>query len=299
MSCKKTSKEALSSENEKLKLKNFVNQALLKQLEAIEQTHKDEVALVKKQLEESNSRFSSLESHITDTMTRVSANTTKQLESFISLQNYLISESQLLNFHGWPISPDIALFLVQKIEENNYDLVIEFGSGTSTLLMSKVLKQRALKSPEHPSPRLVTFEHNEKYFNQTLQALKQQSTEDQVDLVYAPLEPFSFEDETFSYYSCKEKFQALREALENKTQKVLVLVDGPPGATGPLARFPVLPYLLTSFPDQQIHMVLDDYDRADEKAIVKKWEELLEEKSIAFQSESIPSEKGLYFCQIN
>ena len=36
-----------------------------------------------------------------------------------------------------------------------------------------------------------------------------------------------------------------------------------------------------------------------EKEISEKWEGLLKEKSIPFISESIPSKKGLYFCQIN
>lgn len=87
--------------------------------------------------------------------------------------------------------------------------------------------------------------------------------------------------------------------LRNTQQTILVLVDGPPGDTGPLARFPALPHLLKQFSDHKIHLVLDDYDRAEEKAIAKKWDQLLEERSIAFKSESIPSEKGLYFCQIN
>ena len=239
-----------------------------------------------------NTKLDHMNKKIINTINKTSLNATRQLESFISLQNYLDNGTHALSFHGWPISPDIALFLVQKIEENSYDLIIEFGSGTSTVILAKVIKNKQQKNL-----KLITFEHKQKYYDQTLKSLKIDGLENFVDLMLTPLVEYKYKDEEFIYYSCKEKFESIKPT--KRQMKILVLVDGPPGVTCPLARFPALPHLLSVFSNQQIHLILDDYNRAEEKEIAKKWEELLEEKSILFQLESVPSEKGLYFCQIN
>lgn len=275
---------------------------IIDKLENIEklQVQVDKVATaVSESSEKEIKHLQATESRISNAITKSTANVTKQVESFVSLQNYFAHGMQPLNFHGWPISPDIALFLIQKIEQNHYDLIIEFGSGTSTTLIGNILKKQAAIASEPSNTKLVTFEHNKKYYDQTLQNLNAQSLGDYVDLVHAPLIDYVHQEETFLYYSCEQKFSELKTGLSNTQQTILVLVDGPPGATGPIARFPALPHLLSQFSDQKMHLVLDDYDRAEEKAIAQKWEQILGDRSIGFQSESVPSEKGLYFCQIN
>lgn len=48
---------------------------------------------------------------------------------FGCLNGYLLSPE-----HGFPILPNFAVNLVRLIRDHKYDLIIEFGSGTSTLL---------------------------------------------------------------------------------------------------------------------------------------------------------------------
>ena len=239
-----------------------------------------------------STKLDNMQKIILNTIDKTSLNATKQLESFISLHNYLDNGTQALSFHGWPISPDIALFLVQKMEENSYDLIMEFGSGTSTVMLAK-----AIKNKQQENLKLITFEDNQKYYDKTLKSLNAEGLDNFVDLMLTPLVDYKYKDEEFIYYSCKEKFEDIQ--LSKKQMKILILVDGPPGNTCPLARFPALVYILEKFSKQQIHLVLDDYYRNEEKKITEKWEEILKEKNIPFKSESIPSEKGLYFCQIN
>jgi predicted O-methyltransferase YrrM len=285
---------------QQLKQKNEILQKeidSLKEEKAQPAQEYDVVTTVKNLHQKEKNEREVFQEKIQNEMKKGFANSVKQLESFVSLQNYLIAGQQPLSFHGWPISPDIALFLIQKIEQNHYDLIIEFGSGTSTAMIASILKKRAVN--ESKQTKLITFEHNKKYYEQTLQNLNAQSLGDYVDLIHAPLIDYAHQEETFLYYSCEQKFTELKTELSNTQQTILVLIDGPPGATGPLARFPALPHLLSEFSDQKLHLVLDDYDRAEEKAIAQKWEQILGERGIDFQSESIPSEKGLYFCQIN
>jgi len=240
-----------------------------------------------------------MENHISTAVTKGMANVIKQIESFVSLQYYLAHGMQPLNFHGWPISPDIALFLIQKIERYRYDLIIEFGSGTSTVLFAQALKSIEAAGVQLKGRKVVTFEHNENYYEQTLQTLTSQGLDKYVELVHAPLVEYTYEENVFMYYDCGQKLEELKAESGESRTSILLFVDGPPGATGPLARFPAVPHLLEQFPDQKIDLVLDDYYREDEKAIVRKWEELLQQRSIVYKTESIPSEKGLYFCQIN
>ncbi|HSW22938.1 MAG TPA: hypothetical protein VLJ62_09235, partial [Burkholderiaceae bacterium] len=77
------------------------------------------------------------ETRLRNEMRKQLAGAVKQVESFMSIQNYLASGEMLTNFHGWPISPDVGVFVLEKIRERKYDLIIEFGSGTSTMLFAK------------------------------------------------------------------------------------------------------------------------------------------------------------------
>ncbi|MGY8872489.1 MAG: hypothetical protein ACKVJE_18820, partial [Pseudomonadales bacterium] len=69
---------------------------------------------------------------------------TQQLEAYMGVQSLLELGEVPLKFHGWSINPDLALILADKIKSNNYDLIIEFGSGTSTLLFAKSIMQHRL-----------------------------------------------------------------------------------------------------------------------------------------------------------
>jgi len=86
-------------------------------------------------------------------------------------------------------------------------------------------------------------------------------------LLLAPLEPWSDASGSYSYYGQLERISATAAALRRKRQRplrqLLVIVDGPPGATGPQARYPALPALLDAIPADPAHplqvtLLLDD-----------------------------------------
>lgn len=275
-------------------------------------------------LNEQKNQLGSIQKALNKTFEKNINNATRQIESFIGVQNYLKDGAYPFDFHGWPISPDIALFLLNQIEDNNYDLIIEFGSGTSTALFAEALVKKnqrltpqaqfQLENSESSSQamqvyyepafsdlprRVVTFEHNKKYYDQTLDRLIKMKLDQAVDLVYAPLVDFQFKEDSYLYYSCNSKLEELAKAFEGRRAKILVLVDGPPAATCPLARFPALPSLLKYFSSHTMTIVLDDFLRKEEQEIRDRWEGLLEARSIAFTKEEFLNEKGMYVCHIN
>jgi hypothetical protein len=102
-------------------------------------------------------------------------------------------------------------------------------------------------------------------------------------------------------YSQLERITAAATALRRKRQRplqrVLVIVDGPPGATGPQARYPALPALLQAIPADparplQITLLLDDLIRADEQATAAAWQALLTARGIPSSRRDLPFEKG-------
>jgi hypothetical protein len=230
-----------------------------------------------------------------------SYNTSKQVESFISLNKYINQHEIPLSFHGWPISPDIGLTLVNYIENEDVDIVLEFGSGTSSVLFARAFRlanpEQSLWTIEKP---IISFEHNEEYLEKTSRLLMSHGCRDVVNLTHAPLVDFEYiEQGKFLYYDCEEVIKDLSKALGENKKNLLILIDGPPGVTNKNARFPALPILLNHMSKHRLIVVMDDYDRDDEKDTFKLWEELADRRYLTHKSQVIETEKGLSILTIN
>ncbi|TCF96626.1 hypothetical protein BZM26_36475, partial [Paraburkholderia strydomiana] len=199
------------------------------------------------------------------------SNAVKQIESLIRLQNYLGPDVLLPAVHNWAISPDFGVLLVQLLEQNHYDAVVEFGSGTSTLVLAKALERVAQRNG-HPVAPLVSFDHLQEFQRQSQEHLERARLTGNARVVWAPLQAWHCGETP--YYTCEEALWQLRGRLHQKVPRLLVVVDGPPGRIGPLARHPALPKILQGLGDACcFHFLMDDYDRQDERDIVFSWEQ--------------------------
>ncbi|MBL3589733.1 MAG: hypothetical protein JMN24_08060 [gamma proteobacterium endosymbiont of Lamellibrachia anaximandri] len=90
-------------------------------------------------LKQQKDHLDRMEQGITRHLTKGMENATRQIESFIGIDTYLSRGEMLPSLHGWPVSADFALYVISLIEKNNYDLILEFGSGASTMLMATAL----------------------------------------------------------------------------------------------------------------------------------------------------------------
>lgn len=157
---------------------------------------------------------------------------------------------------GWAIAPDLLLYLVRIVRQRRPRLIVELGSGVSTCWIALAL--RAFNVPG----RLVSLEHLVHFHQQTRLQLRVCGAEHLADVRLAPLNEMTFEEETWSWYQPSAWYE-----LEGCD---LLIVDGPPGTTRPLARYPAVPLLRRALcPDAVI--VLDDYNRPDEQEIVARW----------------------------
>lgn len=270
---------------------NSPNHALPEQLqklhaELLEQINRQSIDLinVRKQLER--------------TVKNEMRNTTKQLEAFLGVQSYLNNGERVPSMHGWPISPDLALYLIELVDNNDYDLIIEFGSGTSTVLIGKVLARTAQRRQGKPATIQVAFEHLEQYHAQTLSQLQQAGLAEKVRLVLAPLKPYIAPNgNTYLYYSCHEPLAELAQEANPAGLKILLIVDGPPSATGKHARYPAVPEILSHFKEASLDIILDDYIRNDEKEVTQLWLQDIESLGLSPSLTEIKMEKDA--CQIS
>ena len=214
------------------------------------------------------------------------SNATRQIEASLCLQNYF--ETDQLPYintegHTWPISPDFALYLIELLEFNDYDLIIEFGSGISTSIIGKTLEKIAPRRVGRPAVDFVSFDHLEKYYQKTHAQLAHAGLAHIVQLILAPLKEWLAPNGiTYSYYDCQSVLAELAKKHSAVGLRMLVIVDGPPAATGKHARYPAEPLILEHFSGAHIEILLDDYMREDEKEIAKLWQDDITAAQLAY-----------------
>lgn len=250
---------------------------------------------IKGQFSDHSKQLTNLRNHLEFAVKKELGNAVKQLEAHSALQRYLGRDHRIPEFHGWPISPDFGLLLLSLLEQGDFDLIVEFGSGSSTLLMAVAMSRAAAarRGRGAPPTRLLTLEHLEEYRRQTAALLSEAGLEGDVDLALAPIEPLTLANgETVPYYAAGSHLVRMhRELASTVTPRILLMVDGPPSATGPLARYPALPLVMRHFPRGKYTVLLDDYFREEEKKIAQRWQSELEAQGISVEFVVKPLEK--------
>lgn len=201
-----------------------------------------------------------------------------QLESFSWLQKGLAIKGILPPLRGWPVSPDFLLRLHRWIRKHKPQLVVETGSGASTLVIADALRQNGAGA-------LISFEHLKKYGDQTWQTLVDEGLTQWVDLRVGEL--VLWEKEHLNPEGTDKPSRWYPLNFDNINDIDLLIVDGPPEGTCRYARYPAVPALFERFAPS-VEVWMDDANRQDEKDICKRWAELYN-----LEFEFIPLEKGL------
>jgi predicted O-methyltransferase YrrM len=161
-------------------------------------------------------------------------------------------------FGGWAINPFFGEEIVLTLLDERPKLVVECGSGSSTVLIAACLRQLG-------QGRLIAVEHDATYARRTESLLTFHGLNEVARVVEAPLVKQSIDGLVFEWYS-----DAFRQHILEDID--VLVVDGPPGATGPRARYPAVPLLKKALSPKCV-ILLDDANRTDEQWIGKKWAE--------------------------
>lgn len=159
---------------------------------------------------------------------------------------------------GWALAADAAVVLVREIALSRPGTIVELGSGVSTLLIGRMLKEAG-------QGRLYSLDHDAHWADQTRCHVRASGLEDYVQVLDAPLTKQRFGGEEYLWYQVPPE---VRQAAEID----LLVVDGPPQAIDPegLPRYPALPAFHAQFSSQAV-IYVDDAGRPPETEMVQRW----------------------------
>lgn len=163
---------------------------------------------------------------------------------------------------GWAMTAELASTIVQELMNRPPGLVVECGSGSSTALIASCLKHFGIDG------HIISLDHLEPFADATRRLLHQSGAADRATVLTAPLTEHTVDGTSMTWYDVDPS------AVLDAPIDVLI-VDGPPAASSPLARYPAVPILRDALaPDCVIF--LDDGERPDEREIALRWAEELD-----------------------
>lgn len=200
-----------------------------------------------------------------------------QIESLFSIFSLVQLRHPLPPMREWAISPDFAKQLIALIDQHQPQFIVEISSGISTVIMGYCLEKLG-------RGQILSLEHDERFAKISQANLHNHQLQDIATVVYSPLMPIEINGQTWRWYDLDTL--SLTHKLPDRID--LLVIDGPPGDLQPLSRYPALPLLFQALSDNGI-VILDDGDRADEQAIVQRWQQ-----EFGLESERILNEKGAF-----
>lgn len=195
-----------------------------------------------------------------------------QIEALAALYYELKPPVAFPATRSWVASPDLLRHLYLRIRRQPPGLVLECGSGLSTVVMAY-----GMRASGHGG-RVVALEHLEEFAEVTRRMLEEHGLTAHAEVRLAPLEEIELEGETWPWY---DRSQLPSGPID------LLFVDGPPGHTRPHARFPAVP-VVRDLLSPGASIILDDHRREEEATVAERWLESID----GLRLEELHHEKG-------
>lgn len=187
-----------------------------------------------------------------------------------------------LNLGGWPADPVLMDIVLRLLADRNPDLVVECGSGWSTVLLSRCLAELG-------TGHLVAFEHDERFAEHTRGLLGGYGAENRAHVVHAPLVEREVDGRRRLWYGHQV------EAVVGEDPSGLIgvlLVDGPPAGAAPQSRYPAVPVLRSRL-SKDVVVLLDDGYREDEAWTAREWG-----RSLGVEPRFVASGNGIWLLDL-
>jgi len=179
----------------------------------------------------------------------------RQIEALCSVYSAIRPTIPLPPMRGYAISPDFAGLLISMATERRPRLVVETGSGVSTLILAYCLRRLG-------RGRVLALEHDADYAARTADTIRKHNLSDVATVIHAPLTRTRVD-------GCDGRWYDLSALADHPAIDMLV-IDGPPGETQKMARYAALPLLWKCLARDAI-ILIDDYRRQDERRMVDLW----------------------------
>jgi predicted O-methyltransferase YrrM len=178
-----------------------------------------------------------------------------QVEALMDLYATVEPRRPMPSTQGWASAPTTMRALIDLLYTRRPEVVVECGSGSSSIWIGYALRKIG-------SGRCISLEHLPEYAEVTRALVREHGLDDVVEVRLAPLTQLPVDGDEFQWYAL--------EALEDVENIGLVFVDGPPGDSGPMARFPAMPLLERRCAPDAVFLI-DDTTRPDEAETARRW----------------------------
>ena len=201
----------------------------------------------------------------------------EQLQSLYALERTLHLEKPLPKLRGWAGSPDFLLRTATEVLSRKPEVVMECSSGASTVVIARCLQ---LNGHGH----VYSLEHDLAYSKKTIDLISSHGLSSWATVIHAPLETKRTDTPWYS-----------EDLIPPDLPKIDVLVvDGPPSTTAPMARLPALPRLIDRKSKNAI-IIADDTSRSDDSRMIEIWMKNFQINSIT----DCDCEKGCTLLELN
>jgi predicted O-methyltransferase YrrM len=194
-----------------------------------------------------------------------------QTQPLLQLHAMLATRRPLPQMRGYAIAPDFGVMLAQTIADEKPELVLETGSGVSTLIIAYALEKLG-------RGRVVALEHDPEYARRTREELQRHGLERLATVVDAPLEPTRIGGREYRWYA--------QRALDDLGEIDLVVDDGPPRYVGDMLRYASLHVLSRRMSPRGLFVL--DVVGEEERTILDRWRAELPE----LRQERLDTKKG-------
>ena len=198
--------------------------------------------------------LSSLRHQVNHDAINLSRSQMREIEGLHQLYGRFTPRAPMPSSGQWALNPTDLMALLHLIEQRRPAVVVELGSGTSSVWIGYAL--------ERIGGRLVSIDHEPEYAGRTRRMVAAHGLERVVEVRDAPLRPIEVRGEPYDWYDM--------DALADVDDIDLLVVDGPPGSTGPMSRYPAVDMLLHKL-SRTAAVFLDDLSRADEQETLRRW----------------------------
>jgi len=178
----------------------------------------------------------------------------RQMQALMALHQQLPFRAPIPSLSGWAATPELMVQILNTVRSRKPRTVLELGSGASTVMIPYMLEQTG-------GGRVFSIDHEEAYAASTRRNLALHGVEG-VTLNVAPLTDIPLHGARYRWYDLSAT--QLPDSID------MLIVDGPPEQTNPMARYPALPLLWDRMSDGAV-ILMDDADRPDEQEIIRRW----------------------------
>jgi predicted O-methyltransferase YrrM len=165
---------------------------------------------------------------------------------------------------SWAASPDLLLTLVDLVRTHKPQLVVELGSGVSTLIVAKA-----------GAKKVISIDNSDEFAGKTRSMLKAHGVRG-VEVRIAAMKP---------HISGVDWYDTTQ--LRDLKKIDLLIIDGPPGSKNPEARKPARAELINRLSARAV-IVIDDVNRQGERELAKAFAKALPNHVLTIY----PHEKG-------